>query len=289
VNRDPLCWELYDCVSEIRRTPEKKNGQLAITMKALQETLHKKYPAITPIFLGQSKENMGELAWLVENEKRDSALRYTVNYILFASGSFETTQDQAILQGLFPSPNNPGNPPSVFFQIDLSKVTLWDLEILARDFKRILRKCLRGYLKPDASRLFSQPKELAFIRTVRADIFYRDLSRYDLHIKHGLTYRLIALLEAEGKTESLEKIPRQRLVKKPIPAESSVGDSVQRIFRAIHRKKYNSKRRRLDSPAVGIKPYNCPSHGDKCLDSCSFLKEWKSRVYATLQTDYTGS
>ncbi len=353
LERDPLFRELIDHISEIRGTPKEMEAQLDSTMKAHRETLHKKYPAIRLIFLDQSNlifleqsnENQGKFVVALENERRGGTLRYTVNFITLASGSTETTLEEAVHPWQFPGPMNANAPPSIFFQIDLSKVTLWDLQRLARDFKRILRKFLRGSYKPprgwpasepeelaflspvgssvffqiDLSRVTlwdlerlardfkmnlrkslggshkplrgwpaSEPEELAFLRTVRPDVFYRDLQRYDLHIKHGLSYRLIALLEVEGKASNLDQIPQQRLVRKKIPPESGVGDSVPRIYQAIYRKKYNAKRRRLDTPAVGIEPYHCPTHGQDCSLSCPVLIKFRSKVYPTLPTDQTG-
>ncbi len=293
LGRDPLFREWSDRLSEIRGTPKEMEAQLGSKMKMLRKTLHKNYPAIKLIFLEQSNEKQGKFVVALENEKRCGPLRYTSNVTTFASGSSEITQGDAVHPWQFPGPMNANAPPAIFFQIDLSRVTIWDLQRLARDFKRILRASLLGSDKSLLGWPASEPKELAFLRTVGSDFFYRDLQRYDLHIKHGLTYRLIALLEVEGKANNLDQIPRQRRVGKKIPVESSISDSVQRIYQAIYRKKYNSKRRRLDTPAVGMEPYHCPTHseatpGRGCPRSCSHLKTWWSKVQPTLSSDQTG-
>jgi hypothetical protein len=107
-------------------------------------------------------------------------------------------------------------------------------------------------------------------------------------MNHGLSFRLIALLESLER-QGKDAPKRQRRVGFPVPAESGVADSVHRIYQAIYRKPYNAKRRRLDHPAEGFEPYSCPHHLDNSCDSkCEHLKDWWARIRSTLPSDKTG-
>lgn len=177
--------------------------------------------------------------------------------------------------------------PQLLFSVDLTRISLWDLAKLSMEFKKVLRHYLKNR-PPLSDETTTDPPELIFLRTVRPELFERDLRRFDLHFLCALSYRLIAQLEGSDEALAANTAHRQRVVGQKIPAESSVASSVQRIYRAINRKEYKAKRRRLDSPAEGILLYACPSHGNDCSSDCPYLKEWKFRVFPTLPSDSTG-
>lgn len=55
---------------------------------------------------------------------------------------------------------------------------------------------------------------------------------------------------------------------------SRVEENVKRIYRAIHRKLYTARRRRIDAPAEGIALYCCPKYAQDCPPGCHFMKNW---------------
>jgi len=133
----------------------------------------------------------------------------------------------------------------------------------------------------------SELPELAFLNHVRREDFELDLRRYDLHREHGLSYRLIALLESQQKRGSA--VPRQRVVGNKVRGESEVAKSVGRIYEAINRERYTARRRRLDQPAAGFPPFSCPDHpGNNCTVDCEHWQAYWKRVQPTLPSDDTG-
>jgi hypothetical protein len=186
-------------------------------------------------------------------------------------------------------------------EVKLDRVSEWDLDYLAGQFKESLRDVLES-LRPhhkgrggeDDSEAGGAARrdspELAFLRRVRPEIFKRDLRRYDLHMAHGLSFRLIALLESEGMANGEPReIPRQHLVRRKVRGESSVEDSVHRIYQAIYREPYSARRRRLDHPGQGASFFACPDHpGDTCDTDCRYLQDWLKKVEPTLPSDKTG-
>jgi hypothetical protein len=189
-----------------------------------------------------------------------------------------------------PYPTSDPEPVKLKSEVDLEKITMWDLELLAREVKSAVREALRTM----PTEMRSDPPELAFLRTVTAKKFDVHLLRYDLHIKYGLTFRLVAVLESlERRGRKIQEIPRHRRVGLPVKAESAVADSVKLIYKAIHRRSYNAKRRRLDHPAEGFEPYCCPHHpntnpANSCDEKCKHLKDWKKRIWPTLPSEKTG-
>ena len=184
-----------------------------------------------------------------------------------------------------------GETPTVTFTVNLSKVTDWDLELLANRFKGTIR-WLRGGLAGDLKKPPSQRpgSDLTFLRTCSEETFARDLRRFDLHMANGLTFRQIAELEVrERRGEPVPKDPLPRPVNKAVPGEDAVETSVQRIFQAIHRKPYRARRRRLDAPGEGVERFSCPIHpaGD-CDWSCPELQRWEAKVNRTLPSKDSG-
>ena len=189
-----------------------------------------------------------------------------------------------VLPRFHPSPRapRPRETPRLLVELDLERIGVWDLAYLTNKFREFVRGALKKWKKGKG------PPAVAPFRYVRLRTFRRDLRRYDLHMTHGLSFRLIAfteLLERRGK-----KVPENlRRVRRPVREESGVARSVHRIYRAIYGKPYNAKRRRLDHPAQGFGPYHCPDHPRNCCDwSCKHLRDWMKRIKPTLPSDKTG-
>jgi len=190
----------------------------------------------------------------------------------------------------------PTYPPTLAMAVDLSEICLRDLDRLARRFKDLIRKALDFKTRNEWARKAlpeihpTGPRELAFLRTVSERQFAKDLRRYDLHMVHGLPFRVIGLherAEKAGRPVPLNRLPRT--VGDSVKGESSVRASVNRIFRAIYRRPYAARRRRLDHPALGIQPFTCPDHGQGCNSlACKHLQDWWRRVRPTLPSDKTG-
>jgi len=91
------------------------------------------------------------------------------------------------------------------------------------------------------------------------------------------------------RTRGAPALPHQRRVGRKKPGESSVMESVQPIYRAIHRKHYRPRRRRLDQRPKGNNsmPVLSTPRGD-CDRGCPHLAEFLAPVKPTLASDKTG-
>lgn len=189
---------------------------------------------------------------------------------------------------LLPPPD--GAEPSVTFTVNLARVRTWDYERLASKFKdtiRLLRKMMPDDMKQRPSR--DSKNQLAFVRTISEDKFQLYLRRYDLHMEQGLTFRQIAALEAMERNGQEPEANRVGKRLKPVRGEDSVEKSVKVIHRAIFRTLYSARRRRLDAPARGARPFSCPDHpGGACNRNCGHLRAWHDEVRRTLPRDSTG-
>ena len=191
---------------------------------------------------------------------------------------------QWLIQGPGQSVPRPGELPTLTITLDLSRMTEWDLDRVARDLKKVIRLALKNCPRVASS----DPPELAFLRTTTEMNFARDLGRYDRHMAQGLNYRLIAALETSNKpTPDSREHPRVGL---PVARESSVEESVKRIYWAIRRKPYRARRRRIDTPAQGIEPYSCSreghAKGQTCDKACPTWIAYKERL--VLPSDRSG-
>lgn len=221
-----------------------------------------------------------QIKFVLSDFEKTRAMSYTLSTVSFASGSWGPERVPRVPNVFFPDPKQ-DQVPALYVRVDLSRTTLWDLDKLATDFKEILRTAL------DLSRetgVLSDPRELAFLKTVRQDVFYRDLRRYDLHVKHRLPYRLIGLYEAHGRTTPPDASLSSHRVGKPIQTESGVSDSVRRIYEAIHRVKYSAKSAQPESRADFEAPYDCPDHGTGCPLSCPEVKKFEARFNKAFRT-----
>lgn len=278
MSRDPLFTELCTTV-KAAATAAGKDEERANQIATLQQNLSNKYSGAVNVHV-PSPPVEAQIKFVLSDFDRSRAMSYTLSTVSFASGSWGPERVQRIPNVFFHDPKQ-DQVPALYVRVDLSRTTLWDLDKLAADFKETLRNTL------DLSRetgVLSDPRELAFLKTVRQDVFYRDLRRYDLHVKSGLTYRLIGFLETHGQKTPPDVSLSSHCVGKPIPTESSVSNSVQRIYEAIHRVKYSAKSVQLERRTDLEKPYHCPDHGTGCPLSCPELKQFEARFNKTFRT-----
>ncbi len=160
---------------------------------------------------------------------------------------------------------SPDSPPTLAVAVALTAITQRDLNGLARWFKQRVKECLKEMPKTPGV----DPAELVFLRRVSESQFAKGIRYYDLHFRDGRSFGEIARQE-HTKADTVRK-------------------SVQRIYRAIHRKPYQARRRRLDAPAADMDTYACSLHpkGD-CPESCPTMRKWIQVMNRVLPTDYTG-
>ncbi len=153
---------------------------------------------------------------------------------------------------------------TVNIEVDLGAITHRNLQDLAADITKILRTALRY-----ANSKHRTPNELNFLRTITPMAFQRAVMAYDLHMSEALTLAQIARRERRSP--------------------SRVEEDVKKIYRAIHRKGYVARRRRLDTPAEGIEPYRCPAHKRDCPEGCQYMNDWITKLNPLLPSDTTGT
>ena len=194
--------------------------------------------------------------------------------------------------------------------VDMRGVTMHRLADLAAQFKAAVRRALArrpAGLRPS----LRPPAQLAFLRRIGDATFVRYLWRYDLHIRFGLSFRLIAVQEranpewrattrpgspgnSAGLPSSQNSPPfpaRPQQVGMQVRGEDAVARSVHLIFEAIHRRPYDRRSARASYMKATRRParFRCPTHpaGD-CDEACRHLRQWYNRVKATLPSDSTG-
>jgi hypothetical protein len=183
---------------------------------------------------------------------------------------------------------------TVTMTVDLSSVTIWNLQALANEFKALVRTALKLAPRPVQK---GEPERLKFLATIQPEQFRTDLRRYDLRMKHGLSYRQTA--RAEGFRNKGLEIPKNTLKRKvgdEVRGEDAVEESVKRIYLAIHgrqfrqRKGYGRMTRDASAPGLPLPTFSCPTHGSDCpsVEDCTYLKTWMDAVEAELPSDQTG-
>lgn len=150
---------------------------------------------------------------------------------------------------------------TINFEIDTAHITGRNLQDIVTEMKKIFRTVFRHTARQDGA--------LNFLLTITPKAFLRAITAYDLHMCKGLRFAEIA----KRKEWSPDQVERD----------------VKRIYRAIYRKDYTARRRRLDTPAEGIGLYNCPAHGRDCSKGCQYMSSWLKKVNRVLPTDTTGS
>ncbi|MBM3300991.1 MAG: hypothetical protein FJY85_13675 [Deltaproteobacteria bacterium] len=153
------------------------------------------------------------------------------------------------------------SPPLMTIHLDLSQVKPNALTPLTEEFKKAVTECLKqlpqSHRKP--SSIWKQNVE-------------RDYRRFQQHFDHGIPYRWIAIYERSGA------MPKRR-VQGPVPTESSVRESVERVHLILFRKKISTSRRShkpIESTllATTLKQFNCPDHGRECPNSCPYGQDF---------------
>lgn len=190
------------------------------------------------------------------------------------------------------SPQLPHNVPALItLRIPISDRSVWDLARLMDRIRRIVRAAIenRPTLHEAPTMTNRVPPQRMFLLRCGEAEFRRDLLRYKLHERKGLSYRQIAFWEASRKGGApfrKESIPSR--VKHQVKGESSVRRSVERIVAAIYLEPYKARRRRIDHPARGIPAFRCAIHGRDCPRDCANLVSWVKETYPLLPTDDTG-
>jgi predicted ArsR family transcriptional regulator len=147
-------------------------------------------------------------------------------------------------------------------EVNLASITRRNLQDVAAEVKKIISTALE-YAAP-------RHGELDFLPTISSKMFDRAIAAYDLHMREGLTLTEIA--------------KRKRW------SPDQVEKDVKRIYRAIHRKGYTARRRRIDTPAEGFELYHCDKHAPKeCPEGCEYMNDWLTKFNRTSPTDTTGS
>jgi hypothetical protein len=177
-----------------------------------------------------------------------------------------------------------GEDPLLTFTVNLARVNLWDLDRMSKTLKHAIKEALMA-LKGNSQELHTH---LQFLQHVSLKVFAKDLRRFDRHMMQGLSFRAIAFMEWLER----ERRSTKRLKGIPVEGESTIRGSVSRIYKAIYRKRYSARRRRIDTPAQGISDYSCPLHGnsDACskVSVCTHRTQWFTEVNRILPTDHTG-
>ena len=183
-----------------------------------------------------------------------------------------------------------GVPAVVTFRIPVSEMKKWDIKSVTEEVRKSLHVALRN--RPtfrEAPKMAPVvPPERKFLVSCRNNQFRRDLKRYKLHVKEGLSYRQIAYLELRERRKPLDWIKGSKTTKKAARGERTVGEAVKRIHEAIHMKPFKAKRRRLDNPGQGADTYRCDTHGEFCPRGCPALNKWLCQIEPGLPTNTTG-
>jgi hypothetical protein len=155
---------------------------------------------------------------------------------------------------------------TVTLEVDLASITTRNLNDVAKEIKQTLKAVLK-YAPHTPKR--KQSGDLDFLRTISPKQFDLAIAAYDLHMREGLKL-----------AETARRLGR---------SQTRIEADVKRIYRAIHRKGYTARRRRLDTPAEGIEKYHCPQHGRECPEKCAHMNAWLERANRALPNETTGT
>jgi len=173
--------------------------------------------------------------------------------------------ERGTLYQLPPLPKRPlASPPIMTLYVDLSQVKRNSLADLANEFKRAVTRCLDELPKNLRKPSSTWPKNIE-----------RDYSRFRLH-QQGMSFRWIAYQEKTGKAPSGP-------VTGPIPTESSVRESVERVHLKLYRKDYSPRRHKSSLKEAPLKQicdtFICAEHGrDNCPLTCKHAQALMKKV-----------
>jgi hypothetical protein len=133
-----------------------------------------------------------------------------------------------------------------------------------------------------------EPEALAAVFRCKTETFERNLRWYDLNMKEGLTFRLIAFIEFHSKPEEREQKFEEHIGRKkqfrnigPVEEEDTVRKGVGMIYQAIFRKPMSAQNSHIST----LGKYNCPYHSWNqntqdwdCDADCEYLKSYSTRL-----------
>lgn len=197
----------------------------------------------------------------IETNWRTSFFSPRVQLLVIPKGATVYASAREPIYKLPNLPKRPQTSPCMTIHLDLSQVKPNALGDLAREFKQAVEQCLaelpQRHRKPSSS----------WLQNVE-----RDYRRFQHHFYQGVPYRWIAIYELSGK------MPKRR-VTGPVPTESSVRDSVERVHHIVFGKKLRASRRPNNPRAdallnTTIKRFDCPEHGRDCSTLCQYAREF---------------
>jgi hypothetical protein len=248
---------------------------------SLSETIRKKY--FVKEFEGGDPYLVKKSDWLLTlKAKSGDRLRVDTNwktsfsprvqFLLIPQGAQAFPAENGTLYQLPPMPKRPvASPPIMTLHLDLSQVKPNSLAELANEFKQEISRCLK-----------SLPKKLRKPPATWQQNVERDYRRFGQHFYQGVPFRWIAAYERMGA------MPKRR-IGTPVPTESSVRESVERVHLILFRKELRvfsesfKARKHVSHSADArlahkIKSFDCPDHGQACGSSCQYAKNFYSDI-----------
>jgi len=167
------------------------------------------------------------------------------------------------LSQLPPLPDKPtkDSPPTMTLRLDLSQVKRNNLAPLVKEFKDAIRQCLNEV-----------PKDLRKPPSTWAENVERDYSRFRLH-QQAMPFRWIAYQERTDR-KPVGPVPG------PVPTESSVRESVDRVHLILFDKKYSARQHKASLKKAPLKKacdqYSCSAHGRECPFTCMYFRKYQA-------------
>lgn len=170
--------------------------------------------------------------------------------------------------------------------IDISRLNQSDSRWVRKQLWDIIKRQL---IKSGSKKPHDEYPECSFLYSLRNErTFQNYLHWYDVHTKHKIGFRLIALYERHKQANEdkgqrfLEAIKtKQFKVGRLEKGEDKVEKGVKLIYKAIHRKPYPKR----DTKST-MEQYKCPAHGDQCPVSCAHLKDFMSKFNKSMPSEF---
>lgn len=176
-------------------------------------------------------------------------------------------------------------PPAPWIAFHIAVSGLQGVNGIMREFEQAFKAALRTARPTDSVGIV--PPEWRFLLHAQEVTFKRDLEWYRLYQVEGYSVRQIAFLEEQKRLGKPVHDPPPTIGRE-VQNESGVWESIARIYEAVHGRPLDARRRRLDTPAEGVAPYHCETHGTRCPRGCPTLQRWWEIVQQTLPTDAGG-